>query len=337
MDRRGALGDGCVSAIIVNYNGSKVLNGCISSLLKQSHPPVEIILVDNGSTDDSVRTVKERFPEVEVLECRANFGYAEGNNIGAKVAKGEFLALVNNDAKFDFRCLEALANALSEEPALAAVQGKVLKEIQPPTIDSIGSYITPTGFLYHRDHNGPDIPACASSIFSAKGVCMLVRSSTFNSLGGFDPSYFAYFEETDFCWRAWIAGYKVKLIPSSITYHMLGYTSAKFERGFIDYHSFKNRICSIIKNCGTANLPFMLISHLALCLLIAGALAVSNQPKRARGILKALAWNIENLGPTIKKRTLIQNHLRKVSDRDVFRSRLISPGLRYYARLFAGY
>jgi GT2 family glycosyltransferase len=326
-----------ISAVVVNYNGSKILAGCISTLLNQTRPPLEIILVDNGSTDDSVRMVREKFPEVNVLRCEVNLGYAEGNNIGSKVAQGEFLVLVNNDAELDSRCLEQLSTSLSSEPDLVAVQGKVLRQGQPSTLDSSGSYLTPIGFLYHIGFDKPDTHVKESYVFSAKGVCMMIRRDLFHYLGGFDSDYFAYFEESDFCWRAWIAGYKVKVVPTSLTYHMVGYTSTKFTRGFIDYHSFKNRICSIIKNCESPNLLFMLASHLTVCILIIAGLTVKNQKQRAVGILRALVWNGTNLRLTLKKRQFIQSELRKVSDRVIFQELLVSPGLRYYWGLFNGY
>ncbi len=326
-----------ISAVIVNYNGSDILNDCISTLLNQTRPPIEIIVVDNGSTDDSVKIVREKFPQVNVQECRANLGYAGGNNVGAKLARGEFVVLVNNDAELDSNCLEELSHVLTSEPDLVAVQGKVLRRAQPFIIDSIGSYLTPTGFLYHMGHNKRDTFDRESYIFSAKGVCMMIRRDLFHYLGEFDSDYFAYFEESDFCWRSWIAGYKVKLVPSSITYHRVGYTSTKLARGFIDYHSFKNRICSIIKNCGAWNLPFILASHLLLCVLIMGGLAARNQSQRASGVLRALVWNAANLRLTLKKRKSIQSELRKVSDREIFQKLLVSPNLRYYWNLFRGY
>ncbi len=326
-----------ISAVIVNYNGSEILNDCISTLLNQTRPPVEIIVVDNGSTDDSVRIVKEKFPEVNVQQCGVNLGYAEGNNIGAKVAQGKFVVLVNNDAELDSHCLENLSNILSRETDLVAVQGKVLRRGQPFTIDSVGSYLTPTGFLYHIGYNKRDAFNNESYIFSAKGVCMMIRRDWFHSLGGFDSDYFAYFEESDFCWRSWIAGYKVKFVPSSIAYHRVGYTSTKFARGFIDYHSFKNRICSIIKNCESRSLLFMLTSHLTLCILIIGGLALRNQSQRASGVFRALVWNATNLRLTLRKRQFIQSELRKVPDREIFQKLLVSPSPRYYWGLFNGY
>ena len=134
---------------------------------------------------------------------------------------------------------------------------------KPTLLDSVVSYQTLTGFLFHKgylDHDKEEYKKFMYT-FSAKGACMLVRKEVFIA-GLLDINYFAYFEETDLCWRAWVMGYTVGFEPRSIIYHKMGATSLKMKSSFVHFHSFKNRIRTIIKNSSTFTLFWMLPIHL---------------------------------------------------------------------------
>ena len=331
------LTDRRITAIIVNFNGSSILDDCIRTLIEQTRPCFEILLVDNGSTDDSVEVVRTKYPTVRIAQCGTNQGFAEGNNLGSRIALGDYVVMVNTDARLHEHCLEKLFDAFARNPDLAVVQGKVLHYGSDSIVDSVGSLLTPTGFLFHRQYGKPDSTLARSYVFSAKGVCMMMPRRVYNDLGGFDRDFFAYFEESDLCWRAWVSGYKVMFVPSSVAYHIGGATSSKFPKEFVDFHSFKNRICSIIKNCELRTLFFMLPLHVVLCLLIAIGFATKRQRPRAVGILKALNWNAQNLSLTLRKRRIIQLKLRRVDDRKIFSHCMASPGLSYFRQLLSGY
>ncbi len=324
-----------VSAVVVNYNGAAVVDACLSSLLEQS-VPVEVVLVDNGSTDGSPDLVRARYPTVRVVEAGRNLGFAGGCNLGVAHATRPFVALVNSDARFDRECLARLTEALAAEDDLAAAQGKVLRADAPEILDSIGSFLTPTGFLHHAGDGRPDGDFPPAYVFSTRAVCMLVRRDRYKALGGFDPDFFVYFEETDFCWRAWLAGSTVKFVPPSVVYHVGGATAGTFARPFIQFHEFKNRLCSILKNAGPATLLFMLPLHLASCLLLViGALARS-QAGIAAAIAHAILWNVRHFRATLRKRRVVQAQIRRVRDRSLFPICLVQQDVGYYWRRMRG-
>ena len=200
----------------------------------------------------------------------------------------------------------------------------------PKRLDSVISYQTSTGFLYHKGYLDKDRKEYKvfQYTFSAKGACMMVRRGVLR-LGGFDREYFAYFEETDLCWRAWLMGYKVGFEPRSIIYHKMGATSSKMKSAFVHYHSFKNRIRTIIKNASFTTLLWMTPIHIACCLSLFFYFFVSGQRVGSWAIIKAIWWNILHLEDTLKWRRKIQR-ARKSKDRQLFSLVLKNPSLSFY-------
>ena len=147
---------------------------------------------------------------------------------------------------------------------------------------------------------------------------MLIRHSLFKRIGGFDEDFFAYFEETDLAWRVWLAGYRVVFVPQSVIYHKVGATAQNLAFSFIQYHSYKNRICSLIKNLELKNLFLLLPFHLFLCFALILISLFCFRIKRAGARLRAIGWNIRHSGKTLEKRRFVQSQIRKVEDRDIF-------------------
>jgi len=309
-----------ISIIIPNYNGKKHLEICLSALIKQKFKDIEIIVIDNGSSDGSVDFIKNNFPEVKVILSKENLGFAQANNLGAKEAKGEYLLFLNNDTKLKEDCLVFLFNRIKADVSQGVVFSKVLFMDEPDRLDAVGSYLTKTGFLLHvgwweKDKGQHDY---VDKIFSPKGVCFLMRKSLFNKIGGFDKDYFAYFEESDLFWRVWLSGYTIHFVPESICYHKVGGTCTKLPSVVIDYNSFKNRICTLIKNLNRINLTFILPIHLLICLSISFVYLIKMRPQNAIAIYRAIFWNVRNLPETLKKRNFTQKVLRKITDRQLF-------------------
>jgi GT2 family glycosyltransferase len=162
-----------VSIIIVNWNGERYLRVCLSSLLFQTYANREIIFVDNGSTDDSVRYVKERFPAVNVIELRENTGFTGGNAAGVKVANGEYLALVNNDTRVHERWLENLIQPMLADRNVGICASRILFEADG-SFDSAGGGITTAAVGFNQGLNqGAEGFATPSRVFGACGRCAL--------------------------------------------------------------------------------------------------------------------------------------------------------------------
>jgi GT2 family glycosyltransferase len=332
-----------VSIIIVNWDGLEHLQKCLPTIYRQDYKSIEVILVDNGSKDDSVEWVKRHFPQVKLLIEKKNLGFAEGNNVGFKQAKGEYILFLNNDTQVTDHFLSELIKSMMKDKALGGVQSKILFMDSPSQLDSAGSYLTNTGFLYHSGVYEKDSVKFNTPklIFSAKGACMCFRKDVLDKVvvSGelFDNDFFAYFEETDLCHRVWLAGYKIKYIPASIIYHKFGATSVKLRKPFVEFHSYKNRINSYIKNFDLTNLAKILSLHLLLCFALSLAFLLKGEFGIAIAIHKAIWWNILNLNSTLRKRSKVQHKIRKVKDGIILREIMVNPRIVYYLAQLGGW
>lgn len=313
-----------VSIVIVNWNGKKYLQKCLVSLGSTTYKNIEIIVVDQCSIDGSVELVRQKFPKIKLICNSDNTGYVGGNNLGAQNATGKYLLILNNDIEVTSGFLEPLVSAFEKDPKLGVAQPKAINKRFKGTLDGGGSFLTWTGFLYHKGylekHSNPEFSA-TYPVYSVKGAYMMTRRELFLKLGGLDRDFFIYFEETDYCGRVWISGYTVKYIGDSVVYHWGGSDTKKdWEKRFalVQYRSFKNRICSYIKNLSGRKLVILLSIHLlmsevgSLYYLLRGRFGAS------LAIQKALLWNFFHLKKTLKKRRYIQDKLRKVSDDKIF-------------------
>lgn len=313
-----------VSIIIVNLNGCRHLKICLKSLQSMIFKDYEVILVDNASSDSSVAFVRKNYPSVKIIENKENLGFAEANNIGAKEAKGEHLLFLNNDTKTKPDFIDKLVSRMEEDSTIGMCQGKLLLMDEPDRLDVLGGYLTFSGFLKHIGLNLGDYEIDRGQhnqekeVFSPRGACMLIRRNLFEKLGGFDKDFFAYFEETDLAWRVWLAGYRIVYIPRSVIYHKVGATTQNLSFSFIQYHSYKNRICSLIKNLELKNLFLLLSFHLFLCFASILFSLFCLKIKWAGAILRAIGWNTRYLKATLRKRRFVQSQIRKVRDRDIF-------------------
>ena len=212
---------------------------------------------------------------------------------------------------------------------LGIVQSKIKVMDKPLLLDGVVSYQTLTGFLFHEGYLDKDGDAYQDFLysFSVKGACILIRREILKA-GLFDSRYFAYFEETDLCWRVWLMGYKVGFEPRSVIYHKMGLTSSKMKSSFTHYHSFKNRIRTIIKNADETTIVWMLPIHLFACMgLLVYFLFL--EVNGAKSILRAFWWNLINLPETLYLRKKVQS-LRKVPDSQVFNTVYKNPSFSFY-------
>lgn len=319
-----------VSIIIVNFNQKLLTLDCLSSLKEITYPNYEVLVIDNNSQDGSITAISQRYPKIKQIVNSKNLGYVGGNNIGIKHAKGKYLLILNNDTKVTPSFIEPLIKDFKKYPDLGIVQSKIFIMDKPSLLDNVASYLTNTGFLYHVGYLEKDKPEYQKfrKIFAAKGACMMISRKILN-LGAFDNQYWCYFEETDLCWRAWAMGYQVGFEPQSVIVHKMGATSSTMKSAFIHYHSFKNRIRTIIKNSSLTTLFWMLPLHLATCVLLSVYFFISGQAGGSIAILKAIWWNMLNISDTLEKRGLIQEK-RKLDDSEIFKLVMKNPPLSFY-------
>ena len=291
-----------ISVIVVNLNGEDFLLSCIATVLAQDPVP-EIIVVDNGSTDNSVELIGSTFPQVRVIRNEENLGFAGPANQGAALASGDLLLFLNNDARLMPGTLARLVDVLQGDPRVAACEPTMLRG--DGKLDSAGSMFTKTGFLYNLNEDDVSSSRFGPYRFSLKGACLLVRAELFNRAGRFDDSYFAYFEETDLCWRLLAMGYRLEHVNNAVVMHDVGRTTmAIFQSAHIDYLSFRNRITTIRKNGDIRFKLRVLPIHLACCLGVAVAFAITGKRQNAFAILRALVWHLRSSsrGPYLTNR-----------------------------------
>lgn len=301
-----------VSVVIVNWNGGQIFEDCLASLKKIDYPNWELIVVDNGSTDGTQKSAN--------VKNKKNVGFAVANNQGYKKSKGKYILFLNNDTLVTPNLLSKLVARAEKDGELGIVQPKILVMDKPSHLDSVGSFLTITGFLQHLGYLAKDSSKYDHEmfIFSAKGACMLVRSEVIEKTELFDEAYISYMEETDFCWRVWLAGYKVLYYPKVQILHKVGMTSKRLSQTKVNYHSFKNRIAMLIKNLSMVNLVLIGGLHFILVVGLSFYYLLLFRFKEARIVWRALIWNIVNFPATVLKRSRVQK-MREVSDRELFK------------------
>lgn len=311
-----------VSILIVNWNGGSVFANCLSSVAKLTYSNWELIVVDNASSDSSVNLPKKIIGSkrrVVVVQNPINAGFAPANNTGLKKCKGEYILLLNNDTVVKTDLLTKLVNKMQEHKNVGVLQPKIFMMDKAGYLDNAGSFMTNIGFLEHWGFGQKDSAKYNKEreVFSAKGACMFVRKSVIDKVGLFDPEFVSYFEESDFCWRVWLAGWRVLYFPDTHISHKVGFTIRRLDVGNLNYHYYKNRISALIKNYGVLRLVLVLPIHICISVGIALAFVVRGRFGSSGMIAKAIFWNIFNLPQTISKRMAVQK-LRKVSDRQIF-------------------
>ena len=320
-----------VSVVIVNWNGLEHLRSCLESV-RVCGRPLELIVVDNGSTDGSVPYLRAQ-EDVRTIENDHNTGYAPANNAGIARATGEFVLLLNNDTRVTPGFLDPMLAAMREEPDVGACQARTITYDEPPRVDGLGSYLTWTGFLYHYRYGKPDRGAGPPfEIFAAKGAALLLRRALLQEVGAFDADFFAYLEDSDLSWRIWLNGWRILCVPASCVYHRGGVTAARLESAFVTFHSFKNRLCMLLKNPSGATAWRILPVHLTLNLGLAALEVLRGRPRAGTAIARALAWNVQHLATTRRKRREVQRRIRRVKDADLLPRimRRVRPAYYYY-------
>jgi GT2 family glycosyltransferase len=220
------------SVVIPNWNGAHHLPVCLDALRAQTYPNVEILLVDNGSTDGSHALVEEQYPEVRLLALDRNLGLTGANNVGFAAARGEILISLNNDTEADQRFVEALAAALQEHPEAGMAAAKIRLFDRRDVIHSAGDGYGADGIPFNRGVWQPDKGQFDEPgwIFGGCGGAVAYRRAMLDRSGGsaqsrpFDESFFMYCEDVDLNWRAQLAGWRCWYVPEAVVYHKLSAT-----------------------------------------------------------------------------------------------------------------
>jgi GT2 family glycosyltransferase len=226
MDER-TRGDGCslVYIILLNWNQGELTLACLDSLAECSYPNIRIVLVDNGSTDDSLARIREKYPELEIIENGENLGYSPANNHGIEhaLAHGaEHVLLLNNDTVVAADFLEPLVETAESSPHIGVVSPKIYYFDEPEQIWYGGGYIDwKTGLTAHRRVGQTDKQQdmAIEDVNFVSACAMFVKREVLESVGFLDERFFIYYDDTDWCARITQAGYRCLYVPQSRIWH----------------------------------------------------------------------------------------------------------------------
>ncbi len=226
--------DKTVTVVILNWNGIKWLKKFLPFVVKSTFPSFAVLLVDNGSEDESLDFVRDHFPDIDILELDQNYGFAEGNNKAIPHIHTPYIALLNSDVEVTPGWIEPLVDELDSHTEIAAVQPKIRAWHQKDQFEyagAAGGFIDWLGYPFCRGRMFDEVEVDHGQyddrlkIFWATGACCLIRTEVISKVGGlFDPDFFAHMEEIDFCWRLHNFGYEVSYRPDSMVYHVGGGT-----------------------------------------------------------------------------------------------------------------
>lgn len=209
-----------VSVVIPTYNRRDLIERCLESLSKQTEPELDVIVVDDGSTDGTAAWLAEEHPGVRVEVMPENRGFAAATNAGIRAASGDWILLLNNDVTLEAECI-ARMRAAAEQAGADIVAAMILWDDDRGRIYSAGDRMRkdgrpePIGFRAHREAF-----ALPESIFGATAACGLFRREIFDRVGLLDETFGAYFEDSDLCFRARLAGFRAVLAPDAVAYHI---------------------------------------------------------------------------------------------------------------------
>ncbi|HEV2174917.1 MAG TPA: glycosyltransferase family 2 protein [Nitrospira sp.] len=303
--------DSGVSAIVVNYNSGHDLRTCVMSLVNQTGLN-EIIVVDNGSSDESVSIATSAFPDIHVISNRVNDGFAGGANLGATAARSDVLLFLNPDVIVQPECVRALSDAIreSEGPVVCA-----------PLIEAASVGLTEHGFTI--DLLGdllalelPGIPLYLS------GCALAIGRGLFTNLGGFDSSYFMFCEDLDLCWRALLTGSRLSVVPEARVVHRGGGSTpgGYIRDGQIEVTTFRialrerNGLATLIK-CGPALWLIAVIPLRVVRMALACGMAVLfRRFDLAAALARGFSWDVARLPQLLDQRAKLRasNRMRRV-------------------------
>jgi hypothetical protein len=326
-----------VTVIVLNWNGLRFLGPCITSLMRQKFCEYELILIDNGSDDGSVDYVKKNFHSVRVVENAKNLGFAEGNNVGLRVAIGQHVIVLNNDTRVPPDFIETLVNSASRDSKIASVGCRIVQEDGSM---KYGPLVTNNGFLVPLFMGSVSFPDRIARLFGGEGDCAtncaaaaLYRRHVLEEVGGFDPDFWSDWEDHDLGFRLWVAGYKNFYTTRTQVLHVGGGSFGRELSKDRYVRIIRNMLFTYVKNYESRNLAtrFLLLFWIILplrhvLLMIVYELTRLSSRSYKTGLVSRRAYLalpeayfsfLRDLRAVMRKRAVVQAK-RKVPDSAIF-------------------
>lgn len=312
-----------VTIILVTWNAGDHLNRCLSALSKQTWMQFEIIVIDNGSIDGSLAPLSSwDFVPLTIRQLKTNLGFAVANNIGAHLASGKWIVLLNADAYPEPDWLERLIGAAEQNPEFNFFSSRQIQYNAPHLLDGAGDEYHVSGLAWRRyyNHAQKEYGLKQEEVFGACAAAAMYRREDFLKVGGFDEDYFSYFEDVDLSFRLRLAGGRCLYVPDAIVHHVGSASTGKLS-DFVVYYGHRNLVWAFFKDMPGSLFWLYLPLHLAMNLFFLFSFIFKG---KGRAILKAKLDAMRGIPSVMKKRKDVQK-LRKVSIKEV--SRFMSRGL----------
>jgi GT2 family glycosyltransferase len=294
------------SVVIVNFNGAALLRACLESVFAQPYRPIEVLVIDNASTDGSREMIRRQFPEVRLVLNEANLGFAEATNQGVALAANDRIVLLNNDTTVDSNWLAALMEG-ARQPGVAVVTSKVVTEGIPEAYYEMNGTVNYLGYNIMRAF--PD----QSKVFFAGGASLTFSKSTVGL--PFLPEYFLYHEDMFLSWRMRLRGFDIRMAQQSLVQHVGSATTRRQPSAFVTFYQERNRLLNAILLYETGTLlrliPFFLADAVAKI-----GMVLLRRGKSFTGLVQAYSWFFTHTRWITSTRKELQLE-RKVRDRDI--------------------
>jgi GT2 family glycosyltransferase len=306
-----------LSVIIPNWNGIRHLSTCLNALRYQTYPNLEVILVDNASTDESVALVGRDYPEVTIMQLDENLGLTGGINRGIQIARGEIIVPLNNDTQVASGWAEALATALLDHPDAGMAASKMLLFDRRDTLHSAGDAYGVNGIPINRGVWQKDTGQFDEDVYiwGGCGGAVAYRRAMLDDIGLLDEDLFMYCEDVDLNWRAQLAGYKCVFAPRAVVYHHLSATGGG---EIASFYTGRNTLWVLFKNYPGALLRRHWLAVVRAQLKIARDAYRARQGQAARARLRGQLAGLTGLPACLHKRRAIQA-TRRVSLQEIER------------------
>ena len=312
-----------IAIVILNWNGSRLFDDFLPSVINHSKGDnIEIIVADNGSSDDSVVHLRKKYPSVRVIELKENFGFAEGYNQALKHIESDIFVLLNSDVQVTENWINTCIRWFEKDEKIAAIQPKILSYREPENFEyagAAGGFIDKFGYPFCRGRILNQIEKDSgqynqsTQIFWASGACMFVRSSVFNEAGGFDGDFWAHMEEIDLCWRMKSMGYKIEYQPQSLVFHLGGGTLSYGNPQKI-YLNFRNNLWMLYKNLPAFQFKRIFLARMVLDGVAALKFILGLNFKEFMAVVKAHAsfykniFNLRHKRKQVQQKVLVKKH-----------------------------
>ncbi len=304
------------AVVILNWNGRHMLEKFLPSVTANTTGDAEVIIADNGSTDDSIAFLQTHYPTLRVIRLDKNYGFADGYNRALAQVDADYYVLLNDDVEVTPHWVEPVIEQMQQHPQTAICQPKLLMYDQRDTFEyagAAGGYIDRYGYPFCRgrlfdvvekDHGQYDDPC---EIFWASGAAMFVRADVWKALGGLDGDFFAHMEEIDFCWRAKNKGYRVEYCPGSVVYHVGGGTLPK-SNPRKTLLNFRNNLSMLYKNLPDSRKGRVLALRMLLDYVAAFKFLSERKPKEFQAVFQAHREYRQRKPALRQKRAELQPH-----------------------------